>query len=787
MQYKNEVIEFPLVNKISFRKVIETYEKSVKSKNKAIANKAKLILDEVSKYPKLREGLEDMDELRKYQPQVDLLINDLFPDSLRSNEIKAAAAPFSFDPFYMSDRLQNIILNAGEACDIEMRNFDEETMYIMGCVIILNLYYGYNVNFKRPLFFDVPDKKTGLITHYRVLMNADFSDISPRDNAKEIKPEDVEILIDNFHNLDLWKEYFPPNSWNFRGFGIINMFDVTMEESLSALKTNLLRKKEDSVQNVTNNLRNLFRIPDLTMGFVSYNAQTKLFRKVHNPDIVNYVIQDDESININEVLCDESYDKIVNKREKLILSDVQKMSAESKDNVLFKTLLKKKVGSYMLIPMFHQDELLGIMELASKKKHTLNTLSANKLKDVIPEFTTAMKRAKEEFETKMEAIIQEECTSIHPSVEWRFRQEAQRFYNKRMMEGSAQFKNLIFKEVYPLYGQLDIRGSSELRNKAVSADLQEQLKMVVSVLTKVKDVENLTIYDELAFRIKEYMTSLKKGIEAASEHNILNFLSSDIYPIFKHIRTLSPMMEKLVNDYEDALDPKLHMIYNKRKDYDDSVAQLNIALTTHLDEEQHIAQEMFPHFFERFKTDGVEYNMYIGQSLVQNQKFDEVYLYNLRLWQLQMMCEMEVQYNGLKKTMNTPLDVASLILVYNNSLSIHFRTDEKRFDVDGAYNARYEIIKKRIDKANIKGTDERITQPGKIAIVYSRDENATEYKKYIKFLQSKNYLKDTVEDVALDELQGVSGLRALRVEVNFSMKPEESRKFTYNDLMEAVK
>jgi hypothetical protein len=28
--------------------------------------------------------------------------------------------------------------------------------------------------------------------------------------------------------------------------------------------------------------------------------------------------------------------------------------------------------------------------------------------------------------------------------------------------------------------------------------------------------------------------------------------------------------------------------------------------------------------------------------------------------------------------------------------------DEKRFDVDGAYNSYYEIIKKRLDKAHIK-------------------------------------------------------------------------------------
>jgi hypothetical protein len=40
--------------------------------------------------------------------------------------------------------------------------------------------------------------------------------------------------------------------------------------------------------------------------------------------------------------------------------------------------------------------------------------------------------------------------------------------------------------------------------------------------------------------------------------------------------------------------------------------------------------------------------------------------------------------------------------------------------VDGAYDIRYEIVKKRIDKALIKGTNERATQPGKIVIVYSQ-------------------------------------------------------------------
>src|SRR5207237_545652 len=84
---------------------------------------------------------------------------------------------------------------------------------------------------------------------------------------------------------------------------------------------------------------------------------------------------------------------------------------------------------------------------------------------------------------------------------------------------------------------------------------------------------------------------------------------------------------------------------------------------------------------------------------------------------------------------------------------IRFRFDEKRFDVDGAYNVRYEIMKKRIDKAVVLGTTERLTQPGKIAIVYSQAAEAAEYRDYIAYLQAQGYLQGEVEKLELEERQ----------------------------------
>jgi hypothetical protein len=217
--------------------------------------------------------------------------------------------------------------------------------------------------------------------------------------------------------------------------------------------------------------------------------------------------------------------------------------------------------------------------------------------------------------------------------------------------------------------------------------------------------------------------------------------------------------------YRTALDPNLGVLYRRRKDFEESVTLINETISAYLDEEEGKAQAMFPHYFEKHKTDGVDYGIYIGASLVENGKFDLLYLRNLRLWQLMVMCGVARKADRLKESLRVPLETAHLILVQSTPLSIRFRPDEKQFDVDGTYNIRYEIIKKRIDKAMIKGTAERLTQPGRIAIIYSQAREAGEYREYIDYLRASGYLTDDVEDVELEDLQGIQGLKALRVTV----------------------
>ncbi len=328
---------------------------------------------------------------------------------------------------------------------------------------------------------------------------------------------------------------------------------------------------------------------------------------------------------------------------------------------------------------------------------------------------------------------------------------------------------------------------SEARNEATKKDLAEQLQYVREVLKKLNSLEPLPIFDQMDFVISEFLEEICENLQVDTERKIIAFLSSDIIPFFRHLTQTNEEYKKLVEEYNGLIDVNTGLVYKHRKGYDESVMQINKVLAGVIDKKQQHAQQMFPHYFERFKTDGVEHNLYIGASITKEKIFDTIYLKNLKLWQIQVICEMENTYHQFKDQLPVPLEVASMILAFNGSLSLRFRMDEKRFDVDGTYNARYEVVKKRVDKAHIKGSEERITQPGKLAIVYSQDEDEVEYKAYIRFLQSQQLLDNDMDTVELEDLQGVTGLKAIRVSFLYSKQNKQKKEYyTYDDLISEI-
>ena len=723
------------------------------------------ILNEAKQYPELITGIKNLDFFEKNERVMKELLKDLFPPMLTKNEIKAIGFPFYNFFFNPTERFQNIIDKAGENFDMIIKDMDPHRFYVISCCIILRNYYNIELNFVQPFIFDIPNEE-GIVNHYRFLNNVDFIEINPLENVKKLTEDEIAELMDNFEDYDLWREKFPPQSWELKGFAVISFFDATTENAISNLKSKLINIEDDKNLKAEMNtiFRSIFQVSDLEVGYTAINIEeNKFVRSPINGIIESFTLSSTPRNFKYEMLCEKNFNALVESKKFFSVSDVDRSFREFPESAMAEQLYESGIKSAIFAPIIKDKKILGIVELVSRKKQ-LNSINANKMEIVMPYLEDTMERLYTGIETRIQAIIQREYTSIHPSVYWKFRQEAERHIGFYKEEFDLPYRNISFQNLTPLFGQTDVRNSSISRNLVIKKDLEIQLGLISDLISAFSTEND---FDALKDRLKYYQELLQTDIKADTENIVQTFILSEIHPLFQSIKLQNIEKNQLVTDYFKKLDSRTDMVYDFPKKFDESLSSINRNLADILDKRQEEQQQRFPFYYERFKTDGVEHNMYIGSSIAPDLTYDPIFLKNLRLWQLRVLCESELEYNQFRKNLEFSLDVSSLILVYSTPISIRFRMDEKRFDVDGSYNARYEMIKKRIDKSTIKNSSERITQPGKISIIFSQEKERHDYLQLIKILQNQNILESNVEELEVEDLQGINGLKALRVGINF--------------------
>ncbi len=775
--------ESPFQTILSFHKLIEQLEALTLSKIAYRAKYAKGLLEEVEKVSELKTGVGNYKIVEENKELIRYLLSDLFPTALSNNEIKAVTIPFQNFTFNYSKRFLNILNAAGVDFDMNIRDFTEDEFYINNCCLILQSYYKQNIDFNRPFFYDIP-RKDGVMKHYRILYNGDFLEIIPTDKAVKLSQDDIDILIDNFDNINVWKEKFPLNSWILKGFAIVNLFDATTENAISNLKTNLIRTeigRSPSNTDIETIFKSLFLIPNLQIGFLLYNEDEKFFvRPAHYGNTIkSFILSADEKADCTDGLLGCAFKSLLEKHQSFVISNVEGFATDEKSAKLAEHLLAQNIRSCVFAPVAKDGKILGIVELMSSDARALNSINAHKLDLVMPYLVDTLERYSADKQNQIEAIIQREYTTIHPSVYWKFRQESEKYYQTFNQTKDYIFKEIVFKDVYPLYGQIDVKSSSIHRNDTILQDLKTQLNFLINIFNSQNDDFKLPVLEQLKFQLQSYISELEFPLQTNTEQEIQSFIESEIHPLLRNSE--NNFDKDLVQDYFANLEPQSGIYYHERKKFDNAMSIINKKLSNILDKKQLEAQQIFPHYYERFKTDGVEHTIYIGASIAPNLRFDILYLYNLRLWQLQTLCEMELEHHYLKASLPYELDVTSLILAFSTPITIRFRMDEKRFDIDSSFNVQYEMLKKRIDKATIKGSAERIVEKEKITIVYSNKKEEKEYLNYIKYLQFKNILEPTLEKFEIEETQGVSGLKALRIKIKNDVQ-QPIQKIDYEQL-----
>lgn len=781
--------EFNISSAFSLEQLINLYRKAAQDGGECIGSEfANKIVEDVEKIPELRGVIEDPSILQKHEGLIDALMTGIFPAAFWDTNMQAVVSPVKLEPFYYTPRFERLFIGEDRNLfsDVNInKQWFETGKIVMLYAGLLKQLYDIDMTVVFPIIRGITDEKTGLKRYFKMNMDNRFLDLKLQGPLPEITKEQVTMLSENLMNVNLWFEILPPELFHFEGFMVLNMFEVTDQEALSMLKYDLLDKDimltQSGYNTIQERIRTIFRNPDLKLGMGALPNKVNLVKAGHK--LKNFYFLSASGLSHGEDFTGCIYEKAINQNEPVIIYDLETLPWKTK---IEHELLKLGIRNILVTPLIHEGQTIGIVEIGSPVPGAINSISALKLIELLPLFAIAMKRCLDDIENEVQTIIKEKCTAIHSSVEWRFREAAINLMNKQESDDYAQMEEIRFKEVFPLYALSDIRNSSMIRNASIQADLKSNLLLAKGVMNAASSEKKMPVLDHLIYRIDKRITALEGGLHSGDEASIITFLKQEIEPLFEKLSSFSHTTNAAIENYKNSLDPALGIIYDKRKSYEESVIQLNEHISSFVEDEQLKAQQIYPHYFEKYKTDGVEFTMYIGESIAEGENFSPIYLKNIRLWQFLLMCGIASRAEGIKESLKVQLDLAHLILVQNNPLSIRFHFDQKKFDVDGAYNVHYEIMKKRIDKAEIRGREERLTQPGKIAIVYTQSSEAAEYRQYIEYLQSRGYLHNEVEELELEDLQGVYGLKALRVTVAQDAKIFDN-KFSPDEINNAVK
>jgi GAF domain-containing protein len=736
---------------------------------------AAFVESEIAKYPELAGPIADCAILERHRDLLDLLMAVVFAPASFEREHAAALVPFQLRSFYATEPARRLLLD-GDGYLRGRVNLDERVVasarLFTAYKLILQRIYGIEINVELPIIVTVPDPLTGLERHFKASFDYRFMDVTTVGEPPPLSDDERRRMRTTLLDRELLLSTLPPDRFRFRGFVIFRAVDVTEQEVLSSIKRDLIDRESivstTKFQELQAKMRTLLGRPELNLGLAALSGEDVLLINYGARKERQACIFADSSHRKASDYAGTLYERAVREGTPVFVGDLTALATRTP---IEEEMVQAGVRSVVVAPLVFQDRTIGLLGLKSPRPADIDAVHLPMLQEVLPLFAMAVQRSMEELENRIQAFIKARATAIHPSVDWRFRQAVLRTMDRRREGGldvQLEMEPIVFSDVYPLYALSDIRGSSTLRAQAIQADLRAQLRLARDVVEAAHGVKPLPALDELVYRIGQHRAAIDRGLNTGDEIGVIAFLRREVETLFDHLETFGPAVRTRVEAYRAALDPRLGMIYVERRRFEESVSRLSDALSAYVDLEQQAAQAMYPHYFEKQQTDGVDYQIYVGASLNADGAWNPVYLKNLRLWQLMVTCGAARRAHELRDTLPLPLDITNLVLVHNPPLSIRFRFDEKRFDVDGAYDIRYAIVKKRIDKALVNGTTERVTQPGTIAIVYAQPGEAQEYRRYIDYLQSLGYLQPGIEELELEELQGVHGLRALRVTVDLT-------------------
>ena len=174
-------------------------------------------------------------------------------------------------------------------------------------------------------------------------------------------------------------------------------------------------------------------------------------------------------------------------KKPLFISNLREDEAEQNNFPLITYLKKSAFCCYIVVPLFEKNKLIGMMEAASPSVGVLNNETLTKLEPVFSYFEMACRNDIAQFKKEIESLILERYTALLPVVEWKFKEEAWLYLKEKETDPNREIGAVSFNPVYPVYGAIDVKNSSNERRICFQKDILDHLNLIESTLRQLND------------------------------------------------------------------------------------------------------------------------------------------------------------------------------------------------------------------------------------------------------------------------------------------------------------
>ena len=672
---------------------------------------------------------------------------------------------------FFQDKGKHLVLKPDLAQEEFQRNFYKD--------ILRKVYKVKDLDERMEVMMHLVDESTTARQYHKVVRRHQFVEIRVKEELPALQQEWIDYALGVISSHDKLKTPMPFQAFTLEGFLIFSIIEDTEEMALATLNESItqihITDERTTFQKIRRATISLVGNNQIKVGFLPFLKVNGLY-VYHDIFTTISLVFGKLKAHFNQGELDLIFRNMVNRSSAScnnvmasLNNEMYQFDDDCDEQIHFKSILSKEgLNSLIFIPVWHKNELLGVVELGSEDPESINPVVLRRLETALPYYREYFMHKANSFSDYMKSFIMQRYTAIQDSVSWKFNEQVwHTLKDIKSDRNTLATPAVIFEDLLPFYGAIDFRNSTLKQFEAIHADYKAQLEF----LEQLPVQNDLTAEDETVAnftqKIVYWRNRIKENVPIDEEADLRHFLEKESLNTVKQLAKNNQLDESIAENYDVAVSTKdgaFHLFHNK---YEESLQQLNSILKELLYRAEEDLQKRVPHYFEKFQTDGLEYNLYAGKSIRPLVEFPMNAQETIISWQMDIMLEMALAAYNNKHRLTVPLETTQLILVHENKVDISYRIDERHFDVQGSYSIRYEVVKKRIDKVHLYNSTERLTQPGTIAIVYTHANSISTYLKKIDDLIEREYLLPGVAYLDLEQLQGIGNLKAIRVKINF--------------------